>query len=279
MLMPIEYAYRVCLVNDDGNRPGDPGVQHLVASRFGRGPAPLVLRAGRLRAGTLRARTVRVGPLAGLLVAGLLAAGCTRVATGHPTPPAFTPTDVSGTVTAKVVANRTVTIHVGERVRFLAPDNLNITPLPTAYNDLRWYGDLDTFVGMVPSRVPVQILNSDKHFHCPNGPCAHPNAPVPMTVHIVAGGKAPTIPRAITLSTTHLPATLRLHIGQALRIPSAVDVSSYAGGDGAVGMPSPTTSNSGYQVIVGAAPGLVHLALSTAGPSSTPHDLRVTVTG
>ncbi len=184
-----------------------------------------------------------------------------------------------------------VTIHVGERLQFTTreSDTVNFDVQPADLHSITWYGSDLTFVGIKPGRTTLSIPNYDKHFDCPNGPCAHLNPPLSMTVTVlaaVAGAAAgPVIPAPVILTTPGRSRSLHLQVGQELDLPAtvrvAIDSSDGAGFavDGELcRLPDSAAS---MTTLVAAKPGtqMISLLPESADTSLTSTDLTILIDG
>lgn len=192
--------------------------------------------------------------------------------------PSWRPTGVGPVVDVEAADGATVTVNVGERVHVTAPDDLNISLAPQDLSSLVWFGDADTLLARKRGRTVVRIPNYDKHFNCPHGPCAHPNSPMQMTVVITPGGTAPVIPAPITISDPNRAQTVRLRVGQQLRLAAGVEASSYA--DSGSNPLTSVQTDDGATTYVGVSPGDGWISVVARNDhESTPKTVTVEVRG
>ncbi len=215
-------------------------------------------------------------------VVAVLAAGCASGVAGD----AVTTTSTS--VTAAVdwnpqhrqtvaadIHQSTATIHVGERLQFTARDSDTVYfgVEPADLHSITFYGNDLTFVGIEPGRTTLSIFNYDKHFDCPNGPCAHPNPTLSITVTVLAGpATAPAIPAPLEVSALGRDRTVHLEVGQQLQIASALQMSTYSSSAAGITLDvelgNVRESSASATILVGAAPGTQVIGLSGGGSST-----------
>ena len=179
------------------------------------------------------------------------------------------------TVTA-AIDQGAATIRVGERIEIIgdAGDSVNFSVTPPDLTNLTWYGSDVTFVGLRAGTVTLTIPNYNKHFDCPNGPCAHLNAPLALTVTILPG-TAPKIAAPVEVPQNTTDQTIHLMVGQQLRVPATMSLSP-ADDDGP-GRVDQLTDKAGITTLVGAVPGTLTFGLGTMPISNAYVHLTVVV--
>ena len=267
---------------------------------------------------TVRRAAWRLGWVGVAVAVALQTTGCASVATGpavaqstavsiSPSPsPSPTPTPIPTTTTAATTATTTTTaptpdwnphhlatveatigqgtatIHVGERLHFAPSDEVNFSVQPTDLKNLTWYGSDLTFVGVAAGVTTLTIPNYDKHFDCPNGPCAHLNEPLSLRVTVLpaasAAVRAPSFPAAITITSVASARTVHIEVGQQIHLPQHVSVSGYtpaAAGMAETGTIGQLEDSGGAVTLVGAGPGAQVFGLRAETSSSD--EVRLTV--
>ncbi len=229
-----------------------------------------------------------VAALLFLLVAVLSTAACAagtvpgRAATGAPTTTGATATTGASTPTGQAgdsgsglaaarpvqaVSGETITMTVGQRIRLVPPADVNATLELSDFDQATFYGDELTVLALRPGTQPISLPNFDKHFDCPNGPCAHPNAPIAMTLTIVAGpGRSPAVPAPVTLSAADRGRTVDLKVGQRAIAPAGLSFAWSSTSGAVVGQELPGQT----PILVGARPGSDRLSLESFGPNAAP---------
>ena len=181
--------------------------------------------------------------------------------------------------TVKAAINQgSVAVSVGQRLQIAgnADDSVNYSVTPPELTHLIWYGSDVTFVALAAGTVKLEIPNYNKHFDCPNGPCAHLNAPLTLTV-TVAPGTAPKIPAGLRITDNTADQTVHLTVGQQLEVPATMSLTSGDSTDG--GQIGELTAPSGAAIIVGAHPGTVTFGLGSRPVSDAYVHLTVVVDG
>jgi hypothetical protein len=126
-----------------------------------------------------------------------------------------------------VADGTTATAAVGDWVHFEGPREVTMSVVPASLDVATYYGTESDLLMLHAGTVQIAFPNFDKHFDCPNGPCAHPNAPLHMTLTVTGGGSAPDIPDPVRLTDLTADATVHLVPGQRLRLPAGADGSAY----------------------------------------------------
>lgn len=184
---------------------------------------------------------------AALTVAALVAltAGCASAVNGEPTSggastssadsssapdTSWMPTTLH-TSTVQVSDGGTANLTVGDLVTFVGPSSVNMSVDPQDLDLATFYGDPDTLLMLQQGTLTITFPNYDKHFDCANGPCAHPNAPLHMTVTVGGSGSAPTIPDPVDITAMSKDRTVHLVPGQRVTLPRNADLSQFPGGE------------------------------------------------
>lgn len=209
-----------------------------------------------------------------VVVAAATLTACSSSSTPRPAP---TPSasswhapNAGATVQVKIVQDGRIAAEVGELIHFAERSDVVTTVVPADLTAVTFYGDDRTFVALRPGTITFDIPNYDRHFHCPQGPCAHPNEPIRMTLVITPGsGTAPTIPQPIGLAPH--ATTTSLHVGQQLTLTSGTDVSVTS--DGCAGCVA-DIELAGSRVLVGTQPGTARFELLGSG-TTTPLAVHV----
>ncbi len=166
--------------------------------------------------------------LAGCATAGTPISTATAGPTASPAADSWVPDGVHAR-RITVSDGGTATAAVGDWVTFTGPSEVHLSVDPRSLDLVTYYGPRTSLLMLHSGTVQIDFPNYDKHFDCPNGPCAHPNEPLHMALTVTAGVTAPDIPDPVEITDLTADSTVHLIPGQRLLLPPGAEASAYPG--------------------------------------------------
>lgn len=123
------------------------------------------------------------------------------------------------TKSVSVVDGGTARVEVGNRIVFRGADDVSMSLRPESLEKVTFYGSDMSLLALHTGRVGLLFPNFDKNFDCDDGPCAHPNVPLEMTLVVTAGGPPAAIPDPKRFTPNDWDRTVELVPGQRLTVP------------------------------------------------------------